>query len=82
MPDGFGKALRSLTTLTRQVEQRARPPQTLACGTLLRRLASRTLSPFGTRTWRPGYDTVTIPRRRSLSERAPRAANTSRIAAA
>ncbi len=45
-PDGLGKALRSLTTLTRQVEQRARPPQTLACGTLLRRLASSTLRPF------------------------------------
>ena len=34
------------------------------------------------RTWRPGYETVTSPRRRSLSARTPRAANTSRIAAA
>ena len=31
----------------RQVEQRARPPQTLAWGTLLRRLASSTLRPSG-----------------------------------
>ncbi len=39
--------LQSPITRMRQVEQRARPPQTLACGTLLRRLASSTLRPFG-----------------------------------
>ena len=32
--DGSGSALQSPITRMRQVEQRARPPQTLACGTL------------------------------------------------
>ena len=68
-PDGRGKARRSLTTRIRHVEQRARPPQTLACGTRWRRLPSRTLSPFGTLTFRSGYVRVTMPRRR-LRERA------------
>ena len=40
-------------TRIRQVEQRALPPHTQACGTLLRKLASSTLRPFGTRTVRP-----------------------------
>src|SRR6202022_972065 len=51
--EGFGRALKSPITRIRQVEHRARPPQTLACGTLLRRLASSTLRPFGTRTVLP-----------------------------
>jgi len=37
--DGSGNALQSPMIRMRQVEQRARPPQTLAWGTLLRRLA-------------------------------------------
>ena len=32
--DGSGSAVQSPITRMRQVEQRARPPQTLACGTL------------------------------------------------
>src|SRR5476649_1002947 len=51
--DGSGNEVQSPITRMRQVEQRARPPQTLACGTLLRRLASSTLRPFGTRTVLP-----------------------------
>src|SRR3954463_15375698 len=51
--DGSGKESQSPITRMRQVEQRARPPQTLAWGTLLRRLASSTLRPFGTRTILP-----------------------------
>src|SRR5258706_246893 len=51
--DGAGSELQSPTTRIRQVEHRARPPQTLACGMLLRRLASSTLRPFGTRTVLP-----------------------------
>src|SRR5260221_5369436 len=47
--DGCGSDVQSPITRMRQVEQRARPPQTLACGTLLRRLASSTPKPFGTR---------------------------------
>src|ERR1700688_4236751 len=78
--DGRGNAPRSLTTRTRQVEHRARPPQTLACGTLNRRLVSRILRPLGTRTRRLGYDTVIDPRRLSSTARTPRAANTSTIA--
>ena len=51
--DGSGKLSQSPITRIRQVEQRARPPHMLACGTLWRRLASSTLRPFGTRTVRP-----------------------------
>ncbi len=51
--DGSGSASWSPMMRMRQVEQRARPPQTLACGTLWRRLASSTESPFGTRTVLP-----------------------------
>src|SRR5664279_970226 len=51
--DGSGRSAQSPITRMRQVEQRARPPQTLACGTLLRRLASSTLRPLGTRTVLP-----------------------------
>jgi len=43
--DGAGRPLQSPMMRMRQVEQRARPPHTLACGTLLRRLASSTLNP-------------------------------------
>src|ERR1700681_3624174 len=46
--DGSGSEVQSPITRMRQVEQRARPPQTLACGTLLRRLASAPPPPFGT----------------------------------
>src|SRR4030088_3397776 len=57
--DGAGSDAQSPITRMRQVEQRARPPHTLACGTLLRRLASSTLRPFGTRTALPlPYDTL------------------------
>src|SRR6202023_659140 len=60
--DGCGSELESPITRMRQVEQRARPPQTLACGTLLRRLASSTLRPFGTRTVLPlPYDRLIMP---------------------
>src|ERR1700682_3814061 len=45
--EGSGSELQSPIMRIRQVEQRARPPHTLACGTLLRRLASSTLRPFG-----------------------------------
>src|SRR5690349_17072834 len=53
-PDGGGSEERSLTTRTRQVEQRALPPQTLACGTSKRMLVSRIVRPRGERTLRPG----------------------------
>src|SRR6266404_9427354 len=59
--EGSGKESQSPITRMRQVEQRARPPQTLAWGTLLRRLASSTLRPFGTRTVLPlPYDRLII----------------------
>src|ERR1700751_3746060 len=45
--DGAGSELQSPITRIRQVEHRARPPQMLACGRLLRRLASSTLRPGG-----------------------------------
>src|SRR5882757_6686569 len=54
--DGCGSDAQSPITRMRQVEQRARPPHTLACGTLLRRLASSTLRPFGT----PDYPAIAI----------------------
>ena len=38
---------------TRQVEQRARPPQTDACGILFMRLISSSVGPNGTRTVGP-----------------------------
>src|SRR5712671_7447850 len=60
-PEGGGSAVRSLTIRTRQVEHRALPPQTLACGTLKRMLVSRIVRPRGVRTLRPGYDTVIDP---------------------
>src|SRR5713226_10049462 len=60
--DGSGSDVQSPITRMRQVEQRARPPQTLACGTLLRRLASSTLRPLGIRTVLPlPYDRVIMP---------------------
>src|SRR5260370_16826405 len=66
--DGAGSELQSPITRIRQVEHRARPPQTLPCGTLLRRLASTTLRPFGTRTVLPfPYDTLIIPPRPSFN---------------
>src|ERR1035437_1865308 len=78
--DGSGSDVQSPITRMRQVEQRARPPQTLACGTLLRRLASSTLRPLGTRTVLPlPYDRVIMPPRRSLRARAPLAAKTNPI---
>ena len=48
-----GRRSRPSSTRTRQVEQRARPPQSEACGIPARRLASSTLSPLGMRTDRP-----------------------------
>ena len=42
-----------LSTPTRQVEQRARPPHTEACGTSLMRLISSSVGPSGTRTIGP-----------------------------
>src|SRR5712671_5154004 len=80
-PEGGGSAARSLITRTRQVEHRALPPQTLACGTLNRMLVSRMVRPRGDRTFLPGYDTVTEPRRFSTRARMPRAVKTNRIAA-
>src|SRR6478672_3794123 len=72
--DGAGSELQSPITRIRQVEHRARPPQMLACGTLLRRLASSTLRPFGTRTVLPlPYDRWIMPPRRSFNVRTPRA---------
>src|SRR6202171_1409183 len=60
--DGAGSELQSPITRIRQVEHRARPPQMLACGTLLRRRASSTLRPFGTRTVLPlPYDRLIMP---------------------
>src|ERR1700687_3911180 len=46
--DGSGSELQSPITRMRQVEQRARPPHTLAFGAVWRRLASRALTPLGT----------------------------------
>ena len=46
--DGGGSAFGSPTTRMRQVEHRALPPHTLACGMPFLKLASRTLKPFGT----------------------------------
>ena len=43
---GSVEAPRSMRT--RQVEQRARPPQTEACGTLAARLISSSVGPSGT----------------------------------
>src|SRR6202035_2345384 len=78
--DGAGKALQSPVTRIRQVEHRARPPQTLACGTLLRRLASSTLRPFDTRTVLPlPYDRLIMPPRRVFNVRKPRAIKTNPI---
>src|ERR1700738_1090979 len=72
--DGAGSELQSPITRIRQVEHRARPPQTLACGTLLRRLASSPLGPFGPRTVLPlPYDRLIMPPRRSFNVRTPRA---------
>src|SRR5258706_12468341 len=48
--DGTGSELQSPITRMRQGEQRARPPQMLACGELWRRLAPSTLKPVGTLT--------------------------------
>jgi hypothetical protein len=48
--DGGGRVSDPRNTRTRQVVQRARPPHIEACGMPARRLASRTLSPFGMRT--------------------------------
>src|SRR4029453_5318364 len=79
-PEGRGSLLRSLRTRIRHVEQRARPPQTLACGILKRRLVSRTLKPFGTRPCRFGYVTVIMPLWRSRNPRTPRATKTRAIA--
>ena len=51
------------------------PPHTLACGMPFRKLASRTLRPFGTLTFTPfGYESAIMPPRRSASARPPRAA--------
>src|SRR6266849_2814370 len=75
--DGSGSDVQSPMMRIRQVEQRARPPHTLACGTLLRRLASSTLRPFGTRTVLPlPYERVIMPPRRSFNARAPLASKT------
>src|SRR6202521_5496628 len=59
--EGSGSELQSPITRIRHVEQRARPPQMLACGTLLRRLALRRLRPFGPRTVLPlPYDRLIL----------------------
>src|SRR3984893_17936090 len=78
--DGSGSELQSPITRIRQVEHRARPPQTLAGGTLLRRLASTTLRPFGTRTVLPlPYDRLIMPPRRSFNVRTRRVIKTNPI---
>ncbi len=43
-----GSALPPLSMRTRQVEQRARPPHTEACGTFIMRLISSSVGPGGT----------------------------------
>src|SRR5258708_38460468 len=40
--DGSGSELQSPITRMRQVEERARPPHTLGCGTVYRKLSSST----------------------------------------
>ena len=45
---------------TRQVEQRARPPQTAACGMLCMRLISSSVGPGGTRTVGPPVYLIAI----------------------
>ena len=52
LPGGIRSAS-PLSTPTRQVEQRARPPHTEACGTSLMRLISSSVGPKGTRTTGP-----------------------------
>src|ERR1700692_4574047 len=78
--DGAGSELQSPITRIRQVEHRARPPQKLEGGTLLRRLASSTLRPFGTRiVLQLLYDRLITPPRRSFNVRTPRAIKTNPI---
>src|ERR1700730_12053433 len=75
--DGSGNELQSPITRIRQVEHRARPPQTPACGRLLRRLPARMLRPFDTRTvLLLPYDTLIMPQRRVFNVRTPRAIKT------
>ena len=50
---GEGSANEPRSMRTRQVEQRARPPQTEACGTPFIRLISRSVGPCGTLTVGP-----------------------------
>ena len=69
-------AVHSMTRM-RQVEQRPRPPQMLACGTRPTRLASSTVNPIGTRTLRCcGYLTRNVPPQRSRQRRTARASRT------
>ena len=52
-PVGGMRSASPLSTPTRQVEQRARPPHTEACGTSFMRLISSSVGPDGTRTTGP-----------------------------